>query len=144
MSDPLEAALVEGFVDVVIANLRCATGLDAERCASGPVRGIAVSLDFRGDIHGPMTWVFPEEVALQLVRRMLAIADPAPELATAGATELANILTGRAITVLEKRGFHCELGVPRLHVGELPSGVNVRMATADGPIDLVLGLASTA
>ena len=63
--------------------------------------------------------------------------------ATDGATELANILTGRASEVLETHGFKCEIGVPRVHVGALPGGIAVRMTTADGPIDIVLSMSTT-
>lgn len=45
-----------------------------------------------------------------------------------------------ASSVLESHGFRCELGPPRLHQGALPAGVNVRIATATGPIDLVLSV----
>jgi hypothetical protein len=45
--------------------------------------------------------------------------------------------------VLERHGLHCEFGVPRLHSGELPVGIAVRMATANGPIDVVLSMAKT-
>jgi hypothetical protein len=57
---------------------------------------IAVALDFKGDVRGPVTWVFPHRIALELVRRLMCDPDPDPEAATDGATELANILTGRA------------------------------------------------
>jgi CheY-specific phosphatase CheX len=104
---------------------------------------IAVALDFKGDVRGPVTWVFPHRIALELVRRLMCDPDPAPETATDGATELANILTGRASEVLERHGFQCEFGVPRVHIGDLPVGIAVRMATPNGPIDVVLSMAKT-
>ena len=90
-----------------------------------------------------MTWVFPRPIALELVRRLMCEPDPDPETATDGATELANILTGRASEVLERYGFQCEFGVPRVHVGDLPVGITVRMVTENGPIDVVLSMAKT-
>lgn len=45
--------------------------------------------------------------------------------------------------MLERYGFHCELGVPRVHSGALPVGIAVRMATANGPIDVVPSMART-
>ena len=44
----------------------------------------------------------------------------------------------------QNNGFRCALGVPRLHTGALPDGKKVRMATAVGPIDLVLSLSAGA
>src|SRR5262249_49066351 len=87
---------------------------------------------------GPVTWVFPRPIALELVRRLMCEPEPPPETATDGATELANILTGRASEVLERHGFQCEFGAPRLHRGELPGGAAGRMSTGNGPIAVVL------
>jgi len=138
--------VVDGFLKVVLRYLRTTVGVDAVVAAIGEpaaeAHTIAVALDFSGDVRGPVTWVFPRPIALELVRRLMADPDPDPESATDGATELANILTGRASEALETRGFHCAIGVPRVHVGKLPSGVAVRMETPNGPIDVVLSMSA--
>ena len=140
--------LVDGFLAVVVRYLRSTVGVDAVVSAieepAATTQTIAVALDFQGDVRGPVTWVFPRRIALELVRRLMEDPDPAPETATDGATELANILTGRASEALEKQGFACEIGVPRVHEGALPGGVAVRMVTANGPIDVVLSMSTTA
>ena len=141
----LSRDLVPGFVDVVLRCLRATVGVEAVVAAVGHTLGgiapkIAVALDVSGDVEGPVTWVIPPEIALELVRRLLLDPDPPADSAADGASELANILTGHASAVLEGLGFHCELGVPRLHTGAIPEGTKVRMATAVGPIDLVLSL----
>jgi CheY-specific phosphatase CheX len=147
MTDLLAPDVVSSFLDVVVRYLRTTVGVEAVVAAIGEpassAQTIAVALDFRGDVRGPVTWVFPQPIALELVRRLMSQADPAPETATDGATELANILTGRASEVLERHGLHCEFGVPRVHSGELPVGIAVRMLTANGPIDVVLSMAKT-
>ncbi|TMQ08181.1 MAG: hypothetical protein E6J90_31095 [Deltaproteobacteria bacterium] len=147
MTEPLAPDVVKGFLDVVVRYLRSTVGLEAVVAAIGEPtfspHTIAVALDFQGDVRGPVTWVFPRPIALELVRRLRCEPDPPPETATDGATELANILTGRASEVLERHGFHCEFGVPRLHSGALPVGIAVRMTTANGPIDVVLSMAQT-
>jgi len=147
MTELLAPDVVDSFLDVVVRYLRSTVGIDAVVAAIGepevPVQTIAVALDFRGDVRGPVTWVFPRPIALELVRRLMCEPDPSPEFAADGATELANILTGRASEVLERHGFQCEFGVPRLHIGDLPVGITVRMATANGPIDVVLSMAKT-
>jgi CheY-specific phosphatase CheX len=143
-SESLGLEVIYDFLEASVRYLRATLGYDAVVAALGeplaPTDTIVVTLDFFGDIHGPVTWVFPQPIALELVRRLLADPDPPPETATDGATELANILTGRASEVLETHGFRCEIGVPRVHVGALPNGVAVRMATADGPIDIVMSM----
>ncbi|HMG54878.1 MAG TPA: chemotaxis protein CheX [Kofleriaceae bacterium] len=147
MKDLLAPDVVNSFLDVVVRYLRSTVGIEAVVATVGepePMEPtIAVALDFKGDVRGPVTWVFPRPIALELVRRLMCEPDPSPEFATDGATELANILTGRASEVLERHGFQCEFGVPRLHVGDLPTGITVRMATANGPIDIVLSMAKT-
>jgi CheY-specific phosphatase CheX len=147
MSEALGLEVVYGFLEAVVRYLRTTVGLDAVVAAIGeplfPPQTIAVALDFSGDVRGPVTWVFPRPIALELVRRLMCDPDPSPDTATDGATELANILTGRASEVLETHGFKCEIGVPRVHVGALPGGIAVRMTTADGPIDIVLSMSTT-
>jgi CheY-specific phosphatase CheX len=141
----LQPDVVRSFTAVVLRCLRTTVGVDAVVAAAGLpscAPTIAVALDLGGDIRGPVTWVFPPSIALELVRRLMHDPDPSPDTAADGATELANILTGRASEALELHGFRCELGTPRMHVGELPKGITVHMMTAAGPIDLVLSLSS--
>ncbi|HET7502815.1 MAG TPA: chemotaxis protein CheX [Kofleriaceae bacterium] len=146
MNEVLGLEVVFGFLEAAVRYLRTTVGLDAVVAAIGeplyPPQTIAVALDFSGDVRGPVTWVFPRSIALELVRRLMCDPDPPPDTATDGATELANILTGRASEVLESHGFKCEIGVPRVHVGALPGGIAVRMTTTDGVIDIVLSMST--
>jgi len=147
MRETLAPDVVQRLLEIVASNLRSTVGVDAVIAAIGEPAvasaTIAISLDFAGDLRGPVTWVFPEPIALELVRRLMADPDPSPDLAIDGASELANILTGYASAALESHGFQCTFGVPRVHTGELPGGVTVRMSTTDGPIDLVLSMSGT-
>lgn len=147
MNEPLQPDIVRGFLAVVVRCLRTTVGVEAVVAAAGEPGGrtlptIAVVLDFYGDVRGPVTWVFPPEIALELVRRLLDEPHPSAESVADGATELANILTGRASEALQSHGFRCEIGAPRLHVGPLPTGLMTRMATSEGPIDVVLSLSA--
>jgi CheY-specific phosphatase CheX len=147
-TQPLQPNVVHSFTEVVLRCLRTTVGIDAVVAAAGESQStapsIAVALDFGGDVRGPVTWVFPPAIALELVRRLMDDPSPSPDSAADGATELANILTGHASQALESHGFRCELGAPRMHVGALPIGVVVHMTTDSGPIDLVLSLSSDA
>lgn len=148
MSHPLQPDVIDRFLEVVVSYLRSTVGVEAAVAAIGEPNDlaptIAVALDLTGDVRGPVTWVFPQPIALELVRRLMMDPDPSPDTAPDGATELANILTGRASEALEAHGFQCQIGVPRLHVGALPRGVAVRMATVNGPIDIVLSMSTSA
>jgi CheY-specific phosphatase CheX len=145
MTNAIDSALVRDFLEAVIKALRATVGVDAVVATIGeigarPPPTIAVVMNISGDIRGPVTWVFPPPVALELVRRLIDDPDPSPETANDGATELANILTGRAAAALETAGFRCEMGPPRIHEGLLPPGIAARLATVSGPIDVVLSL----
>ena len=147
MNEPLEPDIVRGFLAVVVRCLRTTVGIDAVIAAAGESGArsppmIAVALDLDGDVRGPVTWVFPPAIALELVRRLMDDPDPPPDSAADGASELANILTGRASEALQSRGFRCEIGAPRMHIGPLPTGLMTRMMTDAGPIDVVLSLSS--
>jgi CheY-specific phosphatase CheX len=147
MRETLAPDVVHRLLEIVASQLRSTVGVDAVIAAIGEPtvepETIAITIDFSGDLRGPVTWVFPAPIALELVRRLMADPDPAPELAVDGASELANILTGYTSAALEKHGFMCTFGVPRVHTGALPGGVTVRMSTTDGPIDLVLSMSGT-
>jgi CheY-specific phosphatase CheX len=144
MRETLTPELLQRLLEILAGQLRTAVGVDAVIAAIGeptePLETIAITLDFCGDLDGPVTWVFPEPIALELVRRLMSDPDPSPELAVDGAFELANILTGYASAAFEKHGFTCSFGVPRMHSGALPGGVTMRMNTNEGPIDLVLSM----
>jgi len=138
----LDHHIVDRFRSVVVSQLHETVGLSVNITSEGIEEppGIAVVLDFAGDISGPITWVFPQELALELVRRLMADPDPSPELAIDGATELANILTGRASEVFEHYGVRCEFGTPRVHEGALPPGTVVQLSTDAGSVELVLSM----
>lgn len=148
MTDGLGPHVVGGFLEASVRHLRSAVGLDAvvalSNGAVAPHRTVAVSLAIHGDIEGVVTWVFPQPLALELVRQLLCDPNPPEETANDGATELANILTGRASEALADHGYRAEIGVPRIHVGPLPSGTRLRLITPHGVIDLVLALAPAA
>ncbi len=139
--------IVSTFISLVLQNLRVTVGVDATVASAlepySERTAIAVSVDFEGDVHGPVTWIFPAAVALELVRRLLDDAHPADETMADGAAELANILSGSATAILEGAGFQCQMGTPRFHVGELPPGIRVRLSSASGPIDVIVSLAGT-
>jgi len=144
--DQLGPESFQAFVQAARRYLRITVGIECVVTAIGepmsPAQTIAVTIDLSGDARGLVTWVFPRRIALELVRRLMCDPDPPDEAAADGATELANILTGRASEVLETGGLHCEIGLPRIHVGALPGGHALRMTTVNGPIDIVMTMST--
>ena len=147
MSTPLDPHVIQRFLELVVSQLRATVGVEAVILALGgdaaaTTGSLAVTLEFRGDVRGPVTWVFPQPIALELVSRLMADPAPDPDLATDGASELANILTGHASAALETHGLHCEFGAPCVHEGSLPGGTAFRMTTSAGPIDVIFSMRS--
>lgn len=149
MSTTLDPGVIKRFLELVVSQLRATVGVDAVLLALKgktseetviPQDSLMVTLEFHGDVRGPVTWVFPQPVALELVSRLMADPAPDPGLATDGASELANILTGHASAALESHGLRCEFGAPSVHHGSLPGGTAFRMSTSDGPIDIVFAI----
>lgn len=140
--------IVDDFIEATIRCLHDAVGVEAVRAATRhadrPDVALSVAIDLKGSFAGPVTWQFPTEIALELVRRLVGDPEPAPESAYDGAAELANILTGSATGIFESAGFRCELGIPRPHDGALPAGLSVELSSPNGPIHLVLSLRRSA
>src|SRR3954470_8980810 len=79
MTEMLAPEVVNSFLDVVVRYLRSAVGVEAVIAAIGEppsaTQTIAVALDFKGDVRGPVTWVFPQRIVLELVRRLMCTAN---------------------------------------------------------------------
>ncbi len=138
----IDGAVLQDFVRCARESLHTCTGCDAVVVAADrdDGGGVTISIDLHGELEGPVTWRFPASLAIEFVRRLLAPEDPPAECTQDGASELANILTGSATDVLERAGWRCELGVPRVEEGVLPDGDRVGLATESGMITLVVSL----
>lgn len=108
----------------------------AEPHPTSPPPTIMVIVDMHGALTG-VTWLFPHDLAHEVARQMLAVAEPDPSFDEAAAAELANVLTGRAMQALEGRGFQLELAPPRTSLPPIAPGVCARVRTDRGAIDIV-------
>jgi len=129
---------VERFRRNVGKALESTLGLEVE-IRSGPrivsQAVITVSLAIDANQSGPIYWTIEQDVALELVKRLTEDPDPAADMATDGATELANILTGCAMHLFEEHGYRCALGVPIVESGELVVPSHGWLSTSCGSIE---------
>jgi chemotaxis protein CheX len=89
------------------------------KSTSMPVMGVAALVGLAGDVEGRVIFDMSIETALNISSRMnneeMKVLD---EMAKATITELANMITGQAVTKLHDLGFRFDLTPPALFTGE--------------------------
>jgi chemotaxis protein CheX len=89
------------------------------KSTSMPVMGVAALVGLAGDVEGRVIFDMSHETALNIASRMnneeMKTLD---EMAKATITELANMITGQAVTKLHDLGFRFDLTPPALFTGE--------------------------
>ncbi len=107
-----------------------------------PVMGVAALVGLAGDVEGRVLFDMSFETALNIASKMngetLASFDELAEfddMAKATISELANIITGQAVTKLHELGFKFDLTPPALFAGE-----NMEIAALGGTTESVEAL----
>ena len=89
------------------------------KSTSMPVMGVATLVGLAGDVEGRVLFDMSMDTALKIASKMngeeLTEFD---ELVKATITELANLITGQAVTKLHDLGFKFDLTPPSLFTGE--------------------------
>jgi CheY-specific phosphatase CheX len=154
LAAPITAEVVNAFVDPVIDVIKTCIGLDTELSGMDltnqidPAPFLSATIDFRGTIVGPVTWVVSEELARVIASKMLAI-DPADALNIAtcreAVAELANIISGNATGKLCDAGYAVEI-LPPTPIDDKSDrmlterALSVTLCTSAGKIKLLLGI----
>lgn len=88
------------------------------KSTSQPVLGVAVIIGLAGDVEGRIILDMSHETAIKIVSEMnMEEFDKLDELGRATITELANIITGQAVTKLYDLGFKFDLTPPSIVTG---------------------------
>jgi chemotaxis protein CheX len=117
---------INPFVEATYNVLKEVTQADVKRGelylknASMRIMGVAALVGLAGDVEGRVLFDMTKETALKVVSvmnggEMFASLD---EMAKATITELANMITGQAVTKLHELGFKFDLTPPALFSGE--------------------------
>ena len=135
----VDERVLADFLATAVEVLRDATGAEAvvefeARDASRET--IVVMIRARGDLSG-VTWSFPVMLVREVASRMVGDMEIDRALIDAAATELANILMGRAAHTLELHGLRLDMGVPELGCLHSAPGIWATLATPSGSVAVV-------
>jgi chemotaxis protein CheX len=89
------------------------------------IGGVGIILSLTGDIDGTIVYEFSRGVTMRLASKMIeksmiTFEDPSKfkKLLESAIMELANIISGNAITILSKMGFSCMITPPEIFLGK--------------------------
>ena len=101
-----------------------------------PVMGVAALVGLAGDVEGRVVFDMTFETALNIASKMnMETMTEFDDMAKATISELANIITGQAVTKLHELGFKFDLTPPALFAGE-----NMEIAALGGTTESVEAL----
>ena len=116
---------INPFVEAAFNVLQEVIGTDLQRgelylkSTSQPVLGVTAIVGLTGDVQGRVLFDMSRDTAIKIASAMngeeLAELD---DLAKATISELANMITGQAVTKLHELGFTFDLTPPALMTGE--------------------------
>lgn len=83
-----------------------------------PVSEANVVIGVTGDLRGSLLYSFPKEMALEMVYIMAGMRMNELDVFVSSALgEVANIISGNALTYLSKNDFNCDIAPPQLIIG---------------------------
>ena len=93
------------------------------KSTSMPVLGVAAIIGLAGDVEGRVLLDMTKDTAIKVASSMLEGMEMEPitqlnEMGKAGITELANMITGQAVTKLHNLGFKFDLTPPAIFTGD--------------------------
>lgn len=92
-----------------------------------PFREANVVIGVTGDLSGSLLYSFPKEMTLEMVRIMSGLEmSELDAFVTSAMGELANIISGNAVTRLYEYNFRCDIVPPQILIG---TGQSLSMAT---------------
>lgn len=94
-----------------------------------------VLLGITGDLHGSILFAFPKNMVLEMVKNMSGLEmEEINSFVSSALGEVANIISGNAVTILSQKGYQCDIAPPRVLVGEYKTFTN----TDEKPLLLTL------
>ncbi len=83
-----------------------------------PVSEANVGIGVTGDLRGSLLYSFPKEMALDMVRVMSGMEmTKLDAFVTSALSEVANIISGNALTYLSQNSLNCDISPPQVFVG---------------------------
>ncbi len=118
---------------------------------NGPVEDkdcVHVSVGLTGDLLGEIIYCFPNDTTLKIVNIMSGMEiDQIDEFVTSALSEISNIISGNAMTILSEENFACDILPPRIITdmddassGEIDKETVIRVNTSVGEMELDIRL----
>ncbi len=109
-----------------------------------PMLGVAAIIGLAGDVEGRVLFDMNRQTGINVASAMLAGMDMEPvtemnDMARATLTELANMITGQAVTKLHNLGFKFDLTPPAIFTGENMSVSDASYEALIVPMELPMG-----
>ena len=94
-----------------------------ENGGAGGEESVKVEIALVGDLSGTVVYNFPKSTTLNIVKVLSGMdADQLDEFATSMLGEMANIISGNAVTALSGQNYQCDIKPPQITVGSADSG----------------------
>ncbi|MBP7072571.1 MAG: chemotaxis protein CheX [Clostridia bacterium] len=82
----------------------------------------SVVLGVTGDLKGTILFGFPKDMTLEMIRIMSGMEmDRIDSFASSALGEVANIISGNAMTLLAENNYACDIVPPQIFIGEYKS-----------------------
>lgn len=109
-----------------------------------PMLGVAAIIGLAGDVEGRVLFDMNRQTGINVASAMLSGMDMEPvtemnDMARATLTELANMITGQAVTKLHNLGFKFDLTPPAIFTGENMSVSDASYEALIVPMELPMG-----
>ena len=109
---------------------------------------VAVSIGLTGDITGLVIFSFPRKTTLEIVKIMSGMEiNKLDGFVTSALGEMANIISGNAVTFLAKEHYQCDIRPPRIVISEnqdtpqaAKQSLTIPLQTAVGSLNLNIAL----
>lgn len=118
---PFSKATSDAFK--MMLDLDAQTGAPETRpAAANAGDNLNIVIDVIGDLNGEVLYSFPKQTAIEMVKIMcggMEIAE-VDDFVTSAMGEIANIISGNAMTGLSEQNVACDIQPPRVTVGGCP------------------------
>ncbi len=91
--------------------------VQSENTEGEPEKQVLVVIDVTGDLSGSVTYRFPDKMPLEMVKIMSGMEMSSLDaFVTSALKEVANIISGNAMTSLSQNNYKCDITTPQVVV----------------------------
>lgn len=92
--------------------------------------GVSGVIELGGHVEGVVVLSFTEEMAIRVINRILGEDNGGINASVVdGVNELTNIITGNAKSALIQKGYHFDIGLPRIVIGRIHISAQAHLPT---------------